>query len=122
VTGSSRQSVEWIAEHGDGWLQYPREIEEQAQTIQRWRSLAPTFKPFAQSLYVDLAEDPNEGPTPIFLGVRAGHRFLTNYFGSLEKIGVNHVGINLKYGTRAADEVVQELGEFVVPHFSSHLK
>lgn len=24
VTGSSRQSPEWIAEHGDGWMTYPR--------------------------------------------------------------------------------------------------
>jgi luciferase-type oxidoreductase len=122
VTGNSRQSVEWIAQHGDGWLYYPQGIEQQAQTVQRWRSLAPTFKPFAQSLYVDLAEDPNEGPTPIHLGFCAGHRFMTDYFGSLEKIGVNHVGINLKYGRRPAHEVVQELGENVVPHFSSHLK
>lgn len=121
VTGNSRQSVEWIAQHGDGWLYYPQGIGQQARTVQTWRSLAQPFKPFAQSLYVDLTEDPNEGPTPIHLGVRAGSRFVTDYLGSLEKIGVNHVGINLKYGTRPAHEVVQELGEDVVPHFTSHL-
>jgi luciferase-type oxidoreductase len=122
VTGNSRQSVDWIAQHGDGWLYYPQEIGEQARTVQTWRSLAPTFKPFAQSLYIDLTEDPNAGPTPIPLGFRAGHRFVTDHFGSLEKIGVNHVGINLKYGRRPAHEVVQDLAENVVPHFPSHLK
>jgi luciferase-type oxidoreductase len=122
VTGNSRQSVDWIAQNGDGWLYYPQGVKQQARTVQTWRSLTQTFKPFAQSLYIDLAEDPKEGPTPIHLGFRAGSRFITDYFGSLEDIGVNHVGINLKYGTRPAHEVVQELGENVVPHFTSHLK
>lgn len=120
VTGNSRQTVEWIAEHGDGWLYYPQNVTQQAQTIRRWRSLTPAFKPFSQSLYIDLSEDPNEPPTPIFLGLRAGHRFITDYLGELRDIGVNHVGLNLKYATRPAHEIVQELGEYVVPHFPAH--
>lgn len=117
VTGNSRQTVEWIAEHSDGWLYYPQDVGQQAQTIRKWRSLTPIFKPFAQSLYIDLSEDPDEPPTPIFLGFRAGHRFITDYLGKLRDIGVNHVGLNLKYATRPAHEIVQELGEYVVPHF-----
>lgn len=120
VTGSSRQSVEWIAEHGDGWLYYPQNVSQQAQTISKWRSLTPSFKPFAQSLYIDLAENPGEPPTPIQLGLRAGHRFITDYLNTLKEIGVNHVGLNLKYGKRPVNEVVQELGEYVVPHFPSN--
>ena len=119
VTGNSRQSVEWIAEHGDGWLFYPQNMGQQAATIRTWRSLTPHFKPFAQSLYIDLSEDPGEAPSPIFLGLRTGHRALIDYLGKLKQIGVNHVGLNLKYGKRPADEVVQELGEFVAPHFPS---
>lgn len=120
VTGNSRQTIEWIAEHGDGWLYYPQNVTQQAQTIRKWRSLTPVFKPFAQSLYIDLSEDPDEPPTPIFLGFRAGHRYITDYLGTLRDIGVNHVGLNLKYATRPAHEIVQELGEFVVPHFPAH--
>lgn len=120
VTGNSRQTVEWIAEHGDGWLYYPQNANQQAQTIRKWRSLTPVFKPFSQSLYIDLSENPDEPPTPIFLGFRAGHRFITDYLGSLRDIGVNHVGLNLKYATRPAHEIVQELGEYVVPHFPAH--
>ncbi len=111
VTGNSSQSVDWIAQNGDWCLYYPQGIEKQARTVQTRRALTQTFKPFAQSLYIDLTEDPNEGPTPIHLDFRAGHRFVTDYFGALAKIGVNHVGINLKYGTRPAHEVVQELGK-----------
>lgn len=79
--------------------------------------MTPTFKPFSQSLYVDLSEDPDEPISPIQLGIRAGHRHLIEYLGAFQSIGVNHVGLNLKYGRRPAYEVVQELGEHVVPHF-----
>ena len=120
VTGNSRQSVEWIAEHGDGWLYYPQNLGLQAHTIRQWRSLTKGFKPFSQSLYVDLAENPDEPATSIHLGLRTGHRFLIDYLSDLQKIGVNHVGLNLKYGKRPAHEVVQELGEIVVPHFAAN--
>jgi len=119
VTGNSRQRLEWIAEQGDGWLFYPQSVAQQASTVRQWRAATPTFKPFAQSLYIDLAQDPNEAPSPIFLGLRTGHRFLIDYLEQLRDIGVNHVALNLKYGTRPAHEVVQELGEFVTPHFSA---
>jgi hypothetical protein len=36
----------------------------------------------------------------------------------LEARGVNHVIFNLKYGKRPAEEVVEELGEEVVPEFA----
>jgi luciferase-type oxidoreductase len=117
VTGNSRQSLEWIAEHADGWLFYPQNLTQQAGTVRQWRAATTCFKPFAQSLYIDLAEDANEGPSPIFLGLRTGHRFLVEYLEQLRHIGVNHVGLNLKYGKRPALEVVQELGEFITPHF-----
>ncbi len=120
VTGNSRQSLEWIAVHGDGWLYYPRDLKEQEQTVANWRRLTPYFKPFAQSLYIDLAKDPNEAPSPIFLGFKAGRNFVIEYFAALQQIGVNHVGLNLKYATRPAHEIVEELAEFVIPHFSAH--
>ncbi|WP_386083544.1 LLM class oxidoreductase [Vreelandella sp. F11] len=120
ITGNSRQSLEWIAQNGDGWLYYPQKVDQQARTIQTWRSLTEGFKPFSQSLYVDLSENPDEPPTPIHLGLRTGYRSLIDYLNALQEIGVNHVALNLKYGKRPAHEVVQEIGEFVVPHFSAH--
>lgn len=120
VTGNSRQSVEWIAQNGDGWLYYPQHVDQQARTIRTWRSLTEDFKPFSQSLYVDLSENPDEPSTPIHLGIRTGYRSLIDYLNALQEIGVNHVALNLKYGKRPAHEVVQEIGECVVPHFSAH--
>lgn len=119
VTGFSSQSLEWIAEHADGWINYPWHPEHQEKAISDYRSLTDGFKPFMQSVYIDIAGDPNEGPTPIHLGFRSGYKFLTEYLRSLQDIGVNHVIFNLKFAERPIDEIIQELGEHVVPHFPS---
>ncbi|GAB2715960.1 LLM class oxidoreductase [Paenibacillus thermoaerophilus] len=117
VTGHSSQSVEWIAQNSDGWLYYPRNVKFQAELIKNWRSLTDEFKPFSQSLYIDLTEDPNHPPIPIHLGFRIGRNPLIEFIHFLKNVGVNHVIINLKYGHRPAEEVIEELGEEVLPHF-----
>ncbi|EGL16674.1 MULTISPECIES: LLM class oxidoreductase [Paenibacillus] len=117
VTGHSTQTPKWIAENSDGWFYYPRNINNQAALIKEWRTLTNIFKPFSQSLYIDLSENPNEDPSPIHLGFRTGHQFLIDYLNALKEIGVNHLGFNLKYGQRPVEEVIQELGEEVVPFF-----
>ncbi|NGQ94252.1 LLM class oxidoreductase [Brevibacillus sp. SYP-B805] len=117
VTGHSSQSVEWIAQHSDGWLYYPRNLRFQAELINNWRSLTDRFKPFSQSLYIDLTEDPNHPPIPIHLGFRIGRNPLIAFIESLKDAGVNHVILNLKYGRRPFEEVLEELGEEVLPHF-----
>jgi luciferase-type oxidoreductase len=117
VTGHSGQSIEWIAKNADGWMYYPRNLTFQSELIRNWRSLTDRFKPFSQSLYVDLTEDPDEDPTPIHLGFRTGRKFLIRFLESLQEIGVNHVILNLKYGQRPASEVIEELGEEILPFF-----
>jgi luciferase-type oxidoreductase len=123
VTGNSRQSIPWIAEHGDGWLMYPRPLAQQRQITSAWHEALELTqagaKPFSQSLYIDLVERPDTTPTAIHLGYRTGHRFLLEHLAALQEVGVNHVLINVKYGRRPVDEVLQELAEQVVPHFSA---
>ncbi|MCJ2109632.1 LLM class oxidoreductase [Methylobacterium sp. E-025] len=124
VTGSSRQSPEWIAEHADGWITYPRSVERQAELAARWRAttagVAPgTFKPFAQSLYVDLHADPDHPPRPIHLGFRSGRKALLDFLVTLRLIGVHHVILNLKYGVRSASEVLDEIGLEVLPQLKT---
>ncbi|MEA2267660.1 MAG: hypothetical protein QOC64_270 [Solirubrobacteraceae bacterium] len=125
VTGSSRQTLEWIAANSDAWITYPRSPEVQAQVVQAWRAAVhretkADWKPFAQSLYIDLQEDPDAAPEPIHLGFRLGRHALTELLEYHERIGVNHVIFNLKYGRRPAAEVVDELGREVVPRFVAH--
>jgi luciferase-type oxidoreductase len=125
ITGSSRQSFEWVAAHADGWITYPRDLARQAELVAKWRAavaaLSPgLFKPFVQSLYVDLAGEPAEPPRPIHLGFRAGRNFLIDFLNELAGVGVNHVILNLKYGRRAAGEVLEEIGQDVLPLLSKH--
>ena len=120
ITGSSRQSFEWIAAHADGWITYPRDLARQAELVAKWRAAVEVvspdaFKPFVQSLYVDLADEPTEPPRPIHLGFRAGRNFVLDFLNELAGAGVNHVILNLKYGRRAADEVLEEIGREVLP-------
>lgn len=122
VTGHSQQDLNWIAEHADGWMSYPRSIDAQEQIIRRWRdtveSVSPEhYKPFTQSYFIDLTDDPNEAPTPIHLGHRLGRNALLVHLRASRRIGVDHLIFNFKYGRRAANEVLQELAEFVLPEF-----
>jgi len=118
ITGHSQQSIEWIAKYSDGWIYYPQNIFAQEQRIQKWKNqLGNTFKPFLQSLYIDLHENPDLKPTPIHLGFKLGRNSLIQFLQNLQSIGVNHIIINLKYSTRDAEEIIDELGTYVIPYF-----
>lgn len=124
VTGNSRQSLDWIAAHADGWVTYPRNTDAQQRTIAGWRETAARvrpgeFLPFAQSLYIDLADDPDQAPQPIHLGYRLGRRPLVELLATLRDAGANHVALNLKYGRRPALAVLDELAEHVLPEFQA---
>lgn len=120
TTGFSGQHIKWIAEHSDGWMSYPRIPDLQKKFITDYRSLAGRFKPFAQPLQLDLTENPHEKPAYTGLGFRSGVEYLKEYLGTLQDIGVNHVIINLKEAKRPTEEIIQELGEMVLPYFPPH--
>lgn len=122
VTGNSRQSLDWIAEHAHGWITYPRPLAQQQALIASWRAAVAThggdvFKPFVQSLFIDLADDPDAAATPIHLGYRLGRNHLLKLLTLLQDIGVNHAILSLKYSQRSAQDVIAELHRHVVPHF-----
>jgi luciferase-type oxidoreductase len=124
VTGHSGQRLEWIAANSDGWITYPRALDRQADVVRHWRAavegVAPgAFKPFVQSFYVDLTDDPDQPPVPIHLGFRGGRNVVLRFLEGLRNIGVNHVILNLKYGARDAGEVLEEIGREIVPRLSA---
>ncbi|SNR84526.1 LLM class oxidoreductase [Puniceibacterium sediminis] len=122
VTGSSRQSPEWIAEHSDGWMTYPRPGVAQMQVLAEWRArltaLGQPQKPVLQPLYIDLSDNPDDGPSPIHLGCRAGYRWLLSYLHHLEEIGVNHVALNLRFNEAPIDATLDRLARDVLPSFT----
>lgn len=124
ITGHSGQRLPWIAREAHGWLTYPRPLTRQREVIAEWRAAVreidpAAFKPFAQSLYIDLAAEPGTPPRPIHLGWRLGRIALAELLAELQAAGVNHVILNLKYGVRPAGEVMEELAQHVVPCFSA---
>ena len=124
VTGNSRQSPEWIAEHATGWLMYPRQINHQTLVLSQWRTALQEndqpWKPFSQSLYIDLMENPDTPASPIHLGYRFGRNRLIEHLEQLRDIGVNHVTFNIRFSSRPVEDVLKELIEFVIPQFPKH--
>lgn len=125
ITGFSQQNLEWLAQNADGWMTYPRDPPAQKKIVNQWNeAVAITgesrYKPVMQSLYLDLTSDPNAVATPIHLGYRVGRNRLKEILALLRLAGIGHVALNLKYGSRPAAEVVEEIAEHVLPHFPSH--
>ncbi|CAM1340724.1 LLM class oxidoreductase [Tenacibaculum amylolyticum] len=122
VTGHSGQSLDWIASNTDGWLYYPRDFRFLQENMQRWkRTLEKNeqpWKPYMQSLYIDLLENPKTTPKGIHLGFQSGTEYLLSHLKALESMDVNHVIINLKYSTRPIPTVLEEIGKHILPHFT----
>jgi len=126
MTGYSQQTLEWNAEHADGWMSYPKELYQQQNTIKQWRDLVLEKenynKPFMQPLYVDLQKDPNFKPQQIQLGFKIGLYYLIEYLYQVKEIGVNHLALNLRFNSMAVDETLELLGEHVLPKFHLNRK
>ncbi|WP_185982618.1 LLM class oxidoreductase [Aureimonas mangrovi] len=124
AVGSAQQSVQWIAEHMDGWMTYPRDPADQRKRLDLWsialaERASGAFKPFGQPLFIDLAEDADAPPTPIFLGFRLGSNALVDHLKSLESLGVSHVALQLLFNRRPPHDTIEELASEVLPLFPS---
>ncbi len=125
VTGFAQQDLDWIGLNGDGWMYYPQAPVRQLEAIKAWRESAArqnhsAFRPFSMPMHLDLAEDPDEDATAIRLGFRVGRNKLLELLETYRKIGVNHLFFALFDSQRPADEVIHELGEYVLPHFPAN--
>lgn len=121
VTGHSGQDLNWIAKNADGWLYYPRDFNFLKHTMSAWINTLEennqSWKPYMQSLYIDLIEEKNASPSRIHLGFKSGTTYALAHLKELEAQGVNHVMINLKFSSRPVEEVLEELGQEIIPHF-----
>ena len=121
ITGSSRQSQDWVARHGDGWMTYPRSPREQAALAEDYRRRAALLgapnRPVMQSLYVDLVRPRDRGPRPIHLGFQSGVEFLRAHLRELEAAGINHVALNLRFNADDVESTMARLAEALLPDF-----
>lgn len=122
ITGSSRQSPDWLARNGDGWMTYPRRIDAQSAIITEWRKRMDEAgiqdKPAMQSLYIDLQDNPNAMPRPIHLGFSSGVNALRSYLKELQNIGINHVALNLRFNTADIESTLKRLAKEILPDFN----
>ena len=124
AVGSAGQELGWLAGHFDAYVTYPRAREQQRRVIGEWsravEAVTPGVrKPFAQSLYIDLVAEPGTPPSPIHLGYRLGRHALLDHLLGLGEDGVDHVILNLKYGSRSAAAIIEEIGDHVLPALRS---
>lgn len=124
AVGSARQSLQWIAEHADGWASYHREEDRQKGRIALWHMAQDQRspgqrKPFIQSVQLDLLDDPTAPAEAIELGLRTGRHALAGYLERMRELGVAHILFNLQRGARPVEDVLQELGSLVVKHVGS---
>lgn len=120
VVGSARQSLQWIAEHADAWATYHRPEARQEGRINLWKQALEqrsqgSPKPFVQSMQLDLLEEPAAQPQAIELGLRTGRHGLVNDLHTMHSLGIGHVLFNLASNGRPVRDVIQELGEDVLP-------
>ncbi|GMG82426.1 LLM class oxidoreductase [Paralimibaculum aggregatum] len=124
VTGGSRQQPDWSARHADGWMTYPRNLSAQAAAVADWRARVAAAGraplPVMQPLYIDLTDDDDAVPQPIHLGFRLGPRHLRDYLTALEKMGLNHIALNLRFNSADIEETLHRLAEEVLPDFATH--
>jgi luciferase-type oxidoreductase len=89
-TGRARQSLDWLGEHGDGWLFYHLPMDTLESYLDDWREVA-CEKPYAMAVRTELADDPTADPEHVHQGFRAGTEWFREYFGDLADLGVDHV-------------------------------
>ncbi|MFI1653645.1 TIGR03571 family LLM class oxidoreductase [Streptomyces sp. NPDC020472] len=117
VAGGAQQTPEWIAEHADASLNYPRDLGALRLRTREWQELTDGGKPYLTPMVLDLREDPDAPPRPIRLGLGTGGKALRGHLEQMAALGVAHVSFNLRPNDRPVDEVLQELAEDVLPHF-----
>ena len=123
VTGGSQQSPDWVAQNGDGWMTYPRDLLSQGRAVADYRRRIAEAglqdKPVVQSLYINLDANPKAPPQSIHLGFSAGMHYLRNYLVGLQDLGVNHVALNLRFNSAPIEDTMARLADELLPEFSN---
>ncbi|CUX39308.1 hypothetical protein AGR8A_Lc10588 [Agrobacterium fabrum str. J-07] len=70
---------------------------------------------FVSAFHLDLADDPDERPTPRRFGARLGRNAFIDHLNALEDAGVDHLALLLRPSRRPLDEVIDELSRDVLP-------
>jgi luciferase-type oxidoreductase len=120
IIGHAGQTLEWTAQNTDGILSYIADPARIPLIIEQWRAACGpgVFKPYGYGTMFDLDRDPD---MPIHPGriLRGGRKALRELWLTQQEQGVSHVALHFKPQRRPASEVIDELGEHLLPLFPS---
>ncbi|WP_407316537.1 LLM class oxidoreductase [Pseudomonas sp. nanlin1] len=121
VVGFAGQSLEWIATQADGIISYMADPARTADMVKQWQALGnpEVFRPYGYGTFFDLCQDP-DAPLQPGRVLRAGRNALIELWARQQEQGVAHVALNLKPLSRPAEAVIDEMAEYILPHFPSH--
>ncbi len=119
VVGRARQDLSWIAANADAWIGHISNFSHLRELIAEWRegAIGLGFKPYGYGGFFDLDDNPKAPLRYIGNRITMGRSTLIDLWTMQQNQGVNHVALNLKPSRRPAEEVMQELAEFVLPQF-----
>ncbi|WP_445503315.1 LLM class oxidoreductase [Microvirga sp. G4-2] len=119
IAGQGRQTPDWIAANMQGRFVYPNGLERLAAQARDWTAARKVLGlprgAFISAFHLDLADDPDEQPTPRRFGARTGRKPFIDHLHALEDAGVDHLALLLRPSRRPLDEVIEELARDVLP-------
>jgi len=120
--GFAGQSLEWLHTQADAVISHLAEPADTARLVSQWHALGEgePYRPFGYGTFFDLDKNPD---LPLQRGrvLRAGRKALIELWQRQQEQGVAHVALNFKPLSRPAEAVIDELAEYVLPCFPSHL-
>jgi luciferase-type oxidoreductase len=121
IIGHAGQTTEWTAQNTDGIISYSANPLRIPTIIEQWRAACTpgVFKPYGYGTLFDLDRDP-DAPLQPGRVLRAGRHALRELWLRQQEQGVSHVALHFKPQRRPAAEVIDELGEHLLPLFPSH--
>lgn len=118
--GRARQELEWLANVPDAWIWHGVNPDDTANIIKTLADLRQKDSPtaFGYAQFVEVTDNPNE-PARLFNNIylRGGAKGLADFWAKEQEKGVTHLALNLKPTNRPAEEVLQELAEYVLTKF-----
>lgn len=118
--GRARQELEWLANVPDAWIWHGVNPDDTANIIKTLADLRQKDTPtaFGYAQFVEVKDNPNE-PARLFNNIylRGGAKGLAEFWAKEQEKGLSHLALNLKPTNRPADEVLQELAEYVLTKF-----
>ena len=104
----------------DGWIWHLSDFSRLPAVVATWHNAIPNgrFKPYGYGTFFDLDRDP-DAPLQTARGVVTGRNALIELWNRQRDFGVSHVALNLKITGRPVTEILDELAEYVLPHFNA---